>query len=192
MPILVAVPRSTACAHGPRSCCGPAEPPLSTADAPADSLVNACSSAAARSCVLRPASGDFAALHITGGGQPGAQRPGLAARASSARGAAAPRRAWGAGAQVAPQNWRRSGPPPAPQGTCTFVLFDDKAGSGVSLGTVAVWPPTQAPQLDKEAGVCMLQLTQSIPAGSYSVRPRPSPTPPLPGPCRRPILPEDF
>lgn len=92
-------------------------------------------------------------------------------------GATASRHAWGAGAQVAPQNWRRSGPPPAPQGTCTFVLFDDKAGSGVSLGTVAVWPPTQWPQLDKEAGVCMLQLSQSIPAGSYSVRARPSPPP---------------
>ena len=79
-----------------------------------------------------------------------------------------------AGAQIVPQAWQQMGyaSVPPPLGTCTFVLFDDAKGGGVSLGTVAVWPPTQQAQLQQQASLCMLQLGHQIPPGSYSVRPR--------------------
>ncbi|KAK9839697.1 hypothetical protein WJX81_006899 [Elliptochloris bilobata] len=67
------------------------------------------------------------------------------------------------------QGYAASGALPPPLGVCQFVLYDDK-GAGVDLGTVNVWPPTQQAQLAQQASLCMLQLAQQIPPGSYSVQ----------------------
>ena len=79
------------------------------------------------------------------------------------------------GVQVAPgsgqqQGYAGSGGSPPPLGTCQFVLYNDQ-GSGLDLGTVNVWPPTQQAQLAQQASICMLQLAHSVAPDSYSVRP---------------------